>query len=71
MKKIVFMATDNKKYKSLIDTFIASEIQLTLLNEYSKELLKPLLKKDIDLVIIEACNKQDLKDEVMPIVQYM
>lgn len=71
MKKIVFMATDNKKYKSLIDTFIASEIQLTLLNEYSKELLKPLLKKDIDLVIIEACNKQDLKDKVMPIVQYM
>ena len=71
MKKIVFMATDYKKYKSLIDTFIASEIQLTLLNEYSKELLKPLLKKEIDLVIIEACNKQDLMDEVMPIVQYI
>lgn len=71
MKKIVLMVTDYKKYKSLIDIFIASEIQLTLLNEYSEELFKPLLKKDIDLVIIEACTRDDLKNRVMPIIQYI
>lgn len=71
MKKIVFMATGYKQYRSLIDLFIESEIELSLFNEYSKELLQTLLKKEIDLFIIEACNKEDLEGRVLPIVQYI
>lgn len=71
MKKIIFMAASYKDYKPLIDVFIESETQLSLLSECSKQLLQTLLKEEIDLFIIEAYNKSDLEEKTASILQYM
>lgn len=65
------MAVSYKQYKPLIDIFIESETQLSLLSECSRQLLQTLLKEEIDLFIIEAYNKIDLEEKTASIVQYM